>query len=119
MVASREDPNSRWRARPENRGVVNLTQEGAPHERDQHCQSAASAYDRRYGCAQAQPTHPAKPHFQLQAVRRLAQTLARYGDARRGAPISAVPYRCQSASKIGSDSNLMQFMIRVVLFPRE
>src|SRR5262245_59244372 len=29
---------------PENRGVVNLTQEGALHEHDQHCQSAASTY---------------------------------------------------------------------------
>ena len=28
-----------------NRGSFNLTQEGAPDERDQHCQSAASAYD--------------------------------------------------------------------------
>src|SRR5882757_7325864 len=31
------------------------------------------------------------PHPKLQAVRRLAQTLARYGDARRGPPISVVP----------------------------
>src|SRR6476660_2476573 len=79
--------------RPENRGVVNLTQDGAPHERDQLCQSAASAYDRRYGCAQTQPAHAAQPRLQLQAVRRLAQTLARYGNARRGAAISAVSYR--------------------------
>src|SRR5881296_3974905 len=61
--------------RPENRGVVNLTQNGAPHERDQHRQSAASAYDRRYGCAQAQPAHAAQPHLQLQAVcRRLKRS---------------------------------------------
>src|SRR6516164_9753027 len=31
--------------------------------------------------------------FQLQAVRRLARTLARYGNARRGAPISVAPDR--------------------------
>src|SRR5271166_2341822 len=46
--------SSRWRdgqPRPENRGSFNLTQEGAPDERDQHCQSAASAYDRRHGRA--------------------------------------------------------------------
>ena len=59
------------------------------HERDQLCQSAASAYDRRYGCAQAQPAHAAQPRLQLQAVRRLAQTLARDGNARRGAAISS------------------------------
>jgi hypothetical protein len=40
-------------------------------------------YDRRYGCAQTQPAHAAQPYPQLQAVRRLAQTLARYGNARR------------------------------------
>src|ERR1700674_2496493 len=68
--------------RPENGGVVNLTQDGALHEQDQHCQSAASAYDRRYGCAQAQPAYAAWPHLELQAVRRLAEALARYGDAR-------------------------------------
>ena len=70
-----------------------LTQEGALHERYQHSQSAASAYDRRHGGAQAQPAHSAWPHLQLQAVRRLAQTLARYGNPRRGAPISAAPDR--------------------------
>src|SRR5208337_2281203 len=47
--------------RPENRGSFNLTQEGAPDDRDQHCQSAASAYDRRHGRAQAQPAHTAQP----------------------------------------------------------
>jgi hypothetical protein len=31
-----------------------------------------------YGCAQAQPEHTAWPHLGLQAVRRLAQTLARH-----------------------------------------
>src|SRR5208337_354242 len=63
--------SSRWRdgePRPENRGSFNLTQEGAPDERDQHCQSAASAYDRRHGCAQAQPAHAAQPHLQLHLV---------------------------------------------------
>src|SRR5260370_22668448 len=50
-------------------------------------------HDRRYGCAQAQPTHSAQPHPKLQAVRRMAQTLARYGNARRDTPISAVPHR--------------------------
>jgi hypothetical protein len=30
--------------------LSNFTQQRAPHERDQHCQSAASAYDRKYGC---------------------------------------------------------------------
>ena len=33
-----------------------------------------------------------QPRLQLQAVRRLAQTLARYGNARRGAAISAVTF---------------------------
>src|SRR5208337_3339174 len=49
--------------RPENRGSFNLTQEGAPDDRDQHCQSAASAYDRRHGRAQAQPAHTAQPYL--------------------------------------------------------
>src|SRR5262249_45317459 len=53
---------------PENRGVINLTQNGALHEQDQHCQSAASTYDRRHDCAQAQPAYTAQPHLQLQAV---------------------------------------------------
>jgi hypothetical protein len=56
----------RWRdgeLRPENRGVVILTQNEALHEEDQHSRSAASAYDRRYGCRQAQPEHPARSHF--------------------------------------------------------
>src|SRR5215813_9915535 len=44
---------------PENRGVINLTQDGAPHERDQHRQSAVPAYARRHGCAQAQPAYAA------------------------------------------------------------
>src|SRR5215471_8545027 len=65
-------------SRPENRGFRSLNQEGALHERYQHRQSAASPYDRRHGCAQAQPAHSAWPHLQLQSVRRLAQTLARY-----------------------------------------
>jgi hypothetical protein len=34
----------------------------------------------------------AQPHLELQAVRRLAQALARYGNARRGAAVSAVPH---------------------------
>src|SRR5215475_10407360 len=60
---------------------------------DTNTQSAASPYDPRHGWAQAQPAHSAWPHLQLPAVRRLAQTLARYGNARRGAPISAAPRR--------------------------
>src|SRR5215472_8006307 len=60
---------------------------------DTNTQSAASPYDPRHGWAQAQPAHSAWPHLQLQAVRRLAQTLARYRNARRGAPISAAPRR--------------------------
>src|SRR5580692_5729411 len=54
---------------------------------------ATDTYDRRHGCAQAQPTHATQLYPQLQAVRRLAQTLARYGNGRRGTPISAAPHR--------------------------
>src|SRR3984957_10070989 len=63
------------------------------HERHYHCQSAASAHDRGHGCPQAQPTHATKSHPKLQAFRRLAQTLTRCGNARRGARISAAPDR--------------------------
>src|SRR5271165_2466204 len=111
--------SSRWRfgePRPENRGSFNLTQEGAPDERDQHCQSAASAYDRRHGCAQAQPAHAAKPHLQLQAVRRLAQTLTRYSDARRGAPLPTAPRRGRAS--ICNRNRIMtgvRFLFRVTL----
>ena len=38
------------------------------------------------------PTH-ATHYPQLQAVRRLAQTLARYGNARRGSAIPTAPHR--------------------------
>src|SRR5215469_1053880 len=75
------------------RGVVNLTQDGTLHERHYHCQSAASAHDRGHGCTQAEPAYAAQPHLKLQAVRRLAQTLARYGDTRRGAAFSTAPHR--------------------------
>ena len=60
--------------RPENRGVVNLTQDGAPHEsRDpQLCQSAASAYDRKIWLrASSTRTRSAAIVYSLQAVRRL------------------------------------------------
>src|SRR6202008_3867904 len=85
-----------WKPRPENRGVVNLTQDGTLHERHENCQSAASAHDRGHGCTQAQPAHSAQPHFELQAVRRLAEAFARYSDARRGAPFPTAPHRERS-----------------------
>src|ERR1700741_5230216 len=54
---------------------------------------ATDTYDRRHGSAQAQPKHAARPHLQLQAVRCLAEAFARYGNPRRGPPISATPDR--------------------------
>ena len=53
---------ARRESRPENRGSFNLTQEGVLDDRDQHCQSASSAYDLIHGRVQAQPAHAAKPH---------------------------------------------------------
>ena len=87
-------PHSRSHLEPRPEIEVLSTHSGwSSHERHYHCQSAASAHDRGHGCAQAQPEHAAQPHLQLQAFRCLAQTLARYGNARRGARISAAPDR--------------------------
>src|SRR5215510_11925128 len=62
----------------------------------ENCQSAASAHDRGHGCTQAQPAHSAQPHFELQAVRRLAEAFARCSDARRGAAFPTAPRRERS-----------------------
>ena len=72
---------------------MTLTQDGALHEQDRHCQSAASAYDRRHGRAQARPAYATRPPLQLRAVLRLARAFAGHGDGRRGAPLPAAPRR--------------------------
>src|SRR5665213_4063676 len=101
--------------RPENRGVVNLTQDGAPHERDQLCQSAASAYDRRYGCAQ-------NPHTQRSHVyscKRFAAWLKRSPDTATPDEVRRFQlYLIESGASICNRNRIMtgvRFLFRVTL----
>ena len=76
----------------------------------------ASKSDRYSADGDPPLAHAAQPRLQLQAVRRLAQTLARYGNARRGAAISAV--LIESGASICNRNRIMtgvRFLFRVTL----
>jgi len=45
------------------------------------------------------PHTQAQPHFELQAVRRLAEAFARYSDARRGAAFPTAPHLMKAAAE--------------------
>src|SRR3954453_17210690 len=70
----------------EDRGVYNLIKTGVAYDnRGYH--PAASAYDRRYECAQALCGHAERPHPQLQAVRGVSEAISRDGDVRGYPPL--------------------------------
>src|SRR5213076_1040637 len=72
----------------EDRGVYNLIKTGVAYDnRGYH--PAASAYNRRYECAQALCGHAERPHPQLQAVRGVSEAISRDGDVRGYPPVPA------------------------------
>src|SRR5271166_326791 len=72
----------------EDRGVNNLIKTGVAYDnRSYH--PAASAYDRRYECAQALRRHAAGPHPRLQAVRGISEAISRDGHVRGHSPVPA------------------------------
>jgi site-specific recombinase XerD len=101
---------------PENRGVVNLTQDGALHEQGRHCQSAASANHRRHGCTQAQSAHTAQPYLELQAVR---AWLKRSPDTATADEVRLFQlHLVESAASIGNRNRIVtgvRFLFRVTL----
>ena len=93
-----------------------LTQNGAPHERDQHCQSAASAYDRRYGCAQAQP-HTQRGY--INSCKRFAAWLKRSPDTATPDDVRLFQlHLIESGTNICNRNRIMtgvKFLLRVTL----
>src|SRR5271166_6092096 len=70
----------------EDRGVNNLIKTGVAYDnRSYH--PDASAYDRRYECAQALRRHAAGPHPRLQAVRGISEAISRDGHVRGHSPV--------------------------------
>src|SRR6202022_3245810 len=63
----------------EDRGVSNLSLKTGVAYDNQGYHPAASAYDRRYECAQALCWHAEGPHPQLQAVRGVSEAITRHG----------------------------------------
>src|SRR6516162_1462885 len=66
--------------------------------------------------AQAQPAHSAQPHFELQAVPRLAEAFARYSDTRRVRRFQL--HLIESGASICNRNRIMtgvQFLFRVTL----
>src|ERR1700730_2707520 len=63
----------------EDRGVSNLSLKTGVAYDNHAYHPAASAYDRRYECAQALCWHAEGPHPQLQAVRGVSEAITRHG----------------------------------------
>src|SRR5271166_4046822 len=72
----------------EDGGVNNLIKTGVAYD-NQSYHPAASAYDRRYECAQALRGHAARPHPRLQAVRWVSEAISRDGHVRGHPPVPA------------------------------